>query len=242
MKDFALIYEGNDIVAYNKLLFKSFPLSLFGSEDRAVELSCNIKDDVVQQGRGSVYIFEYNKLQLILRHYHRGGVPAKFNRDKYLWLGLEKTRAIQELEMLSAMRNLGLPVPEPAAARIYKKDLYYQADIVTVLIPDAETLSSSLLSAPLSEEHWQGIGATIKRFHEHNCNHADLNAHNIMLGQHGEVYLIDFDKSKINSLAGKWQANNLDRLKRSLNKLAKNNNNFNYKALDFSSLMQGYAA
>ena len=60
--------------------------------------------------------------------------------------------------------------------------------------------------------------------------------------RHGEVYLIDFDKSKINSLAGKWQANNLDRLKRSLNKLSKNNNNFNYKALDFSSLMQGYAA
>ena len=242
MKDFVLIYEGNDIVAYNKLLFESFPLALFDPDNPVLKSLCGIKGDDIQQGRGNVYTFEYNNLKLILRHYHRGGIPAKFIDDKYLWLGVKKSRAMQELEMLSAMQQYGLPVPVPAAARIYKYGLNYQADIVTVLIPDAETLSSVLATAPLSEEEWQRIGATIKQFHERNCNHADLNAHNILLDEHGEIYLIDFDKSKINASSGKWQANNLQRLKRSLEKLAKKDNNFNYKAVDFSSLMQGYAA
>jgi len=140
------------------------------------------------------------------------------------------------------MQQFGLPVPTPAAARIYKNALTYQADIVTVLIPASNTLSSVLMTEPLSEERWQKIGAIIKRFHEHNCNHADLNAHNIMLDEHDDIYLIDFDRSIIRTSPGKWQASNLQRLKRSLEKLANSHKNFNYKSVDFSSLMQGYAA
>ena len=242
MKDFALIYEGNDIVAYNKLLFESFPLALFDPAYLVSNSLSSIEGIKVQHGRGNVYSFEYNKLKLVLRHYRRGGLPAKIISDKYLWLGLKKSRAMQELEMLSAMRQYGLPVPTPAAARIYKNGLCYKADIVTVLIPDSKTLSSSLMLAPLSEENWQRVGATIKRFHECNCNHADLNAHNIMLDKHEDIHLIDFDKSKINDLSGRWQANNLLRLKRSLEKLASENKNFNFKTVEFSSLMQGYAA
>jgi 3-deoxy-D-manno-octulosonic acid kinase len=242
MKDFALIYDGNDIVAYNKLLFESFPLALFDPGCLISNSLRSMEGTEVQQGRGNVYNFEYNNLKLIMRHYHRGGIPAKFIKDKYFWMGLESSRAIQELEMLSTMRQYGLPVPMPAAARVRKNGLSYQADIVTVLIPDSKTLGSSLMVKPLSEENWQHIGETIKRFHENNCNHADLNAHNIMLDDRGGIYLIDFDKSKINSSSGKWQANNLQRLKRSLEKLANRNKNFNYKAVDFSSLMQGYAA
>lgn len=242
MKDFALIYEGNDIVAYNKLLFESFPLALFDPNNPVLESLCAIKNDNVPQGRGNIYAFEYNNLKLILRHYHRGGIPAKLIDDRYLWPGVEKTRPMRELEMLSAMHRFGLPVPYPAAARINKNGLSYRADIVTVLIPEAETLSSSLMVAPLSEEKWQCIGATIKQFHEHNCYHADLNAHNIMLDKHDGIYLIDFDKSKINTTSGRWQASNLERLKRSLEKLRETSNDFHYKTVDFSSLMQGYAA
>lgn len=242
MKDFALIYEGNDIVAYNKLLFESFPLDLFDPGYLVSNSLRSIDGTKIQHGRGNVYGFEYNNLKLMLRHYHRGGLPAKIINDKYLWLGLEKSRPMQELEMLLVMRQLDLPVPMPAAARICKNGFSYQADIVTVLIPDAKTLSSYLMSAALSEENWQRVGATIKLFHDRNCNHADLNAHNIMLDGLGDVHLIDFDRSKINTSSGKWQAINLQRLKRSLEKLASQDGNFNFKAVDFSSLMQGYAA
>jgi len=240
--NFSLNYEGNNIVAYNKLLFKSFPIALFDvscSETSSIHIANKAK---IQHGRGSIHSFEYNGLKLILRHYHRGGMPAKFNRDKYLWTCLEKTRAMQELEMLSDMQQLGLPVPIPAAARICKSAFTYQADIVTVLIPDSKTLSTVLMNDSLTERSWQKIGEVIKKFHEHNCNHADLNAHNIMIDDSGDIYLIDFDKSTINAASGKWQARNLQRLKRSLEKLANSYNDFKYKSVDFSSLMQGYAA
>jgi len=242
MKNFALHYEGNNIVAYNKLLFESFPLELFDPSCAITNPTHDNKDEKIHHGRGSIHSFEYNNEKLILRHYHRGGLPAKLIRDKYFWTSLEKSRAMQELQMLSAMQQFDLPVPTPAAARVYKNILTYQADLVTVLIPNSKTLSSILMSESLTDNSWQRIGEVIKKFHQHNCNHADLNAHNIMLDGQGDVYLIDFDNSSINASAGKWQASNLQRLKRSLEKLANNSKEFNYTAIDFSSLMQGYAA
>jgi len=53
MKNFALNYEGNNIVAYNKLLFESFPLALFDSPRTQ-----NNTDQVEKrQGRGGIRIF-----------------------------------------------------------------------------------------------------------------------------------------------------------------------------------------
>jgi 3-deoxy-D-manno-octulosonic acid kinase len=146
-----------------------------------------------------------------------------------------------EMEMLLKMHKAGLPVPNPAAVHIQKNGLSYQADIITVLIPNARTLSSMLIKDSISGEDWQRLGQVIKKFHQHNCNHADLNAHNIMLDQKKDVYLIDFDRSEIKASSGKWQMKNLQRLKHSLEKLASTDKKFNYTATDFSSLMQGYA-
>ena len=68
--------------------------------------------------------------------------------------------------------------------------------------------------------HWSLVGATIKRFHNENIYHADLNAHNILLSNE-RIYLIDFDKGqKMSSTASSaWKQDNLARLQRSLNKL-----------------------
>jgi len=148
---------------------------------------------------------------------------------------------MQEMEMLLTMHKAGLPVPEPVAVHIHKKGLVYQAGIVTVLIPQSMTLSSILLEAEISSEEWQSIGQMIKKFHEYNCSHADLNAHNIMKDGEGRFYLIDFDKSSIKNISSKWKMKNLERLKRSLEKLASENEEFNYLVSDFASIMQGYA-
>ncbi len=195
----------------------------------------------MQHGRGGIYGFEYNEINLVLRHYRRGGVPAIFIDDKYLWMTLAKTRAMQEMEILLTMHGAGLPVPIPAAAHIHRNGLTYQADIITVLIPNAKTLSSLLVEDSVSSEEWQRMGQIIKKFHHYNCHHADLNAHNIMLDQQKEIYLIDFDRSIIKASSEKWKMQNLGRLKRSLEKLANSNKDFHYHPTDFSSLMQGYA-
>jgi 3-deoxy-D-manno-octulosonic acid kinase len=241
MNDIVVNYEGDDIVAYNKLLFEAFPQKLFDPEYLLSNSFLNTNDTKLQYGRGGVYSFEYKDIDLVLRHYHRGGFPAKFIEDKYLWTSLDKSRAMLEMEMLLKMHKAGLPVPNPAAVHIQKSGLTYHADIITVLIPNARTLGFALMEDSISGEDWQRLGQVIKKFHQHNCNHADLNAHNIMLDQKKDVYLIDFDRSEIKASSGKWQMKNLQRLKHSLEKLASTDKKFNYTATDFSSLMQGYA-
>jgi len=241
MKDFAVEYIGDDIVAYSKLLFETFPKTLF---DPAHLYSSQLltEDNIkLQHGRGAVHGFRFQDIDLVLRHYRRGGMPAKLSKDKYIWSTLKKTRAMRELEMLSIMHKSELPVPQPAAMQICKNPLTYTADIVTVLIPNAKTLSSILASNSLERSDWQRIGEVIRKFHKHNCNHGDLNAHNVMLDDKKDVYLVDFDNSEFKSLSGKWQEHNLQRLKRSLVKLSQSEAEFNYTASNFDVLLQGYS-
>ncbi|MEM7400508.1 MAG: 3-deoxy-D-manno-octulosonic acid kinase, partial [Pseudomonadota bacterium] len=164
MNNFEVNDAGNHIVAFNKLLCKSFPHHLF---DPAYLLANGLLNESVenQQGRGAVKYFNFNGISMVLRHYYRGGWPAKFVSDHYLWLGLQKTRAIQEIKILSELQRCGLPVPEPVAAHIFKSGVNYQADIVTVCIPEAQTLSEILQIKSLEEQVWEKIGKTIRKFH-----------------------------------------------------------------------------
>ena len=240
MKNIEVNYEGNHIVAYNKLLFEAFPLHLFDPNYLELNSLLTISGAKIQHGRGNISCFEYKELVLVLRHYHRGGMMTKITNDNYLWTGLKNTRAIKELKLLSELNALNLPVPMPVAAHIHRSKMSYRADIVTVFIKNAKSLSSVLLEISLNKDTWESIGRTIKQFHDHNCNHADLNAHNILLDEQRKVYLIDFDKSIIDNSSEKWRIKNLERLKRSLKKLAGGGEKLNYTDTDFSNLMQGY--
>ncbi len=239
MKNCEVIYDGNHIVAFNKILFKTFSRHLF---DPTYLLSKGllIQSEEKHQGRGSVKIFRFSDMDMVLRHYHRGGLPAKFIKDHYVWLGLQKTRAIREANVLSDLRAKNLSVPKPVAVHIHKKGIRYCADIITAYIPETKTLGEILLVKSLDAQIWNKIGNTIRKFHDHNCNHADLNANNIMLNQKNEIYLIDFDRSRIEAAKGRWQGENLKRLRRSLDKCVRNNPNFQFSNENFASLMQGY--
>ncbi len=242
MKSFEFNSYGNDIVAHNKTLFTEFSLDLFKPE-------CLVANDVLQyrrmraqdvNGRGGVHTFIFGGQDLVLRHYYRGGMISKYIYDSYLWQGLYKSRAMNELQMLSKMQAMSLPVPIPVAAHIQKNGYLYKADIITQLIPQALSCSTILIRNTISAEVWQNIGSVIRRFHDKGCNHADLNAHNILLNEKNCVFLVDFDKSQIETRSGSWKQRNLVRLKRSLLKLKNTEANFNYSEQDFKSLMQGY--
>jgi len=49
-------------------------------------------------------------------------------------------------------------------------------------------------------------------------HHADLNAHNLLLGPDGTVYVLDFDRGRIRP-RGAWEQAVLERLQRSLRKV-----------------------
>ena len=235
-------HYGNDIVAYNKSLFSEFPIDLFNPEFLSSNPSLRYKRRLPAdiKGRGGLHLFTYHDQPLVLRHYYRGGTVAKFINDAYLWRSLHKTRAMGELQTLLTLQRLNLPVPAPVAAHVRRGGLTYRADIVTRFIPKAQSLSSRLSKNPLPVETWHEIGVVIRQFHDKHCNHADLNAHNILLDEKERVFLIDFDKAVIGRNTGALQKNNIARLQRSLLKLKNTEPSFNYSDQDFKSLMEGY--
>jgi len=170
-------------------------------------------------GRAYVLIGEHGSETWVLRHYHRGGVVARFIDDHYWWLGLERTRAFREWRLLSRMQSWGLPSPEPIAACVRRSGPLYQADIITRFLPDTRTLSTYLKEDGVGLETWRRIGEMLKRFHARGVDHPDLTAHNILIDSSGGVFLVDFDSARVRR-PGQWCSRGISRLQRSLRKVA----------------------
>ncbi len=168
-------------------------------------------------GRGSAWMVKTGSLKMMLRHYYRGGIPAKFNKDKYLWTGLNNTRGFSEFRLLAKMHNLGLPVPQPVAAQVCKAGMFYQANILIQYLAHQSTFAQ-ILNTKSSEEVWNKLGKLIAKFHNNGIYHADLNANNILVDEN-IIHLIDFDNSKQKKTRKMWQKSNIKRLKRSIDKI-----------------------
>jgi 3-deoxy-D-manno-octulosonic acid kinase len=173
----------------------------------------------VSRGRGSAWFVSTGADAWVLRHFRRGGLIARLSADRYIWAGESRVRAFAEWRLLQVLSGLGLPVPQPIAARYQRGWLTYRCDLITRLIPDTKPLSAALIAAPLARAAWRAVGAAIARLHAQGVDHADLNAHNILLDAHGAISVIDFDRGRIRR-HGAWMERNLLRLRRSLDKIA----------------------
>lgn len=192
-------------------------------------------------GRGPVWFFRLDDRGFVLRHYRRGGRLAPLLADRYPWRHRNRTRPARESGLLRRMREAGLPVPAVAAWRTTRAGaLAYRADIVTVEIPEAMALESVLVGRPLSTGDWRRLGATLRKFHDHQVDHADLNAANTLMDRAGAYHLVDFDRSQIRP-GEAWKAGNLKRLRRSLRKQLRLRPEFHYEDSEFDLLLDGYA-
>ena len=192
-------------------------------------------------GRGSIAVINAAEQPWVLRHYRRGGFIARFSRDRYLFLGEDRTRCFAEWRLLAELRRRGLPVPAPIAARYVRGALTYTADLITEYLPDCRTLADAITGAQLPAEQWSGIGKTIAAFHREGVHHADLNAHNIMV-EHAvapRFYLLDFDRGSIRA-RGAWEQEVLARLRRSLEKIRSQRRNVAFTDEQWTWLIAGY--
>jgi 3-deoxy-D-manno-octulosonic acid kinase len=204
----------------------------------------------VSGGRGSAWFIAAATHNWALRHCRRGGFIARFSQDRYVWAGEDRVRSFAEWRMLRRMADQGLPVPKPIAARYQRSGLFYRCDLITQRIVGAQPLSAVLAARALPETAWRAVGAAIARLHEAGVDHADLNAHNILIGgtdeagsadDTGGVSVIDFDRGRMR-LPGHWALENLQRLRRSLEKISRQLPADRWPAPAWGWLMSGYGA
>lgn len=186
-------------------------------------------------GRGGAVQVRAEFGEGILRHCRRGGLISRWNRDAYLFLGEARVRSVREFHLLVELRRRGLPVPRPVFAAWRRSGLFYRADLLTGLIAESRSLPECLAESRAGVP-WEKLGTTIARFHRQGVWHADLNAWNILLDAHADVWLIDFDRGRLRPPAVSWQQANLARLRRSLEKLGM------FDARDWERLRRAYGA
>jgi len=192
----------------------------------------------VTGGRGSAWFIGAGG-RWVLRHYRRGGAIARLSRDGYVWAGEARVRAFAEWRLLAELVRRGLPVPKPIAARYRRKGLLYRCDLITQRIAGALPLSVRLSHGPLEERMWRDMGAAVARLHAAGADHADLNAHNILIDDAGAVSVIDFDRGRLRA-PGRWTERNLARLRRSLAKVSRELPPDRFSAAAWNLLLAGY--
>ena len=93
----------------------------------------------------------------------------------------------------------------------------------------------------MSDAAWRRIGGLIRRLHDLQICHTDLNAHNILVQQfeaQEKYWLLDFDKCGQKS-GDFWKAQNLARLKRSFLKETERMG-IRFTEENWTMLLQGY--
>lgn len=191
-------------------------------------------------GRGRLHRVHDARGQYLLRHYYRGGLMARVSRDLFLAQPLARTRAMAEFSLLAQLRSRQLPVPQACAARLVRHGLFYRADILVALIPDATDVARLLHDErALTSREWQALGQAVRALHDEQVFHSDLNCHNLMLDANGKAWIVDFDKCGFR--AGEdWKSGNLARLLRSLRKELRLDTTTHWSETDWKPFIDGY--
>jgi 3-deoxy-D-manno-octulosonic acid kinase len=191
-------------------------------------------------GRGVACFIEADDgAKLVLRPYRRGGLVARVLSRHYVWSGEFDTRPFREWLLTYRMHRAGLPVAAPIAAHYRRQLGMYTGELITERLSVHGTLAECLMTDALSVRTWIAIGRCIRRFHDFGVCHADLNVRNILVGEGGAVYLIDFDRCSLRK-PGLWLDSNLVRLRRSLEKVTYGMPRERFTEADWHALLDGY--
>jgi len=148
-------------------------------------------------GRGQALAVASSAGPAVLRRYLRGGLVARFIRDRYFFTGHERSRSFREWRLLARLSELGLPVPRPLVASCERLGTSYRAALMTRLIGPARSLTET--GDSLHREGWRSLGVTLSRFFRAGVVHADLNASNLLIDDQGQWHVIDFDRGRLHN-------------------------------------------
>jgi len=223
----------NQTLWHDPVLLKSCAPTRFEPQSGTTELATG-------SGRGQAQRMQLEGVDVVLRHYRRGGLMARLSPDRYWRSRPEDSRAMAEFALLRRMRAWQLPVPVPVGARQERSGWWYTADIMVAMIPGTRNVAQRLSQAPLSDEEWQALGRAIRQMHERQVFHSDLNCHNLLLDESGQAWIVDFDKCEIRA-GEQWKEKNLARLLRSLRKEHVKRKIFWWKEKNWALLTASYS-
>jgi 3-deoxy-D-manno-octulosonic acid kinase len=180
------------------------------------------------RGRGTAYRIFAGDRNVVVRHYHRGGAPARLLGDRYLRTAV--SRPERELIASIAARERGIPTPRIVAFAVYPTGIFYRADLVTEEIPDAADLAAIVFGDDVSKD--QRRSACLAAAHliaqaaRAGILHRDANAMNILIEKANgspRAHLLDLDRARVVGCADAraLQRTMTNRLLRSLRKLQK---------------------
>jgi 3-deoxy-D-manno-octulosonic acid kinase len=235
MADITTARNGGEVIWHDAELVPTFENGLFDPD----WLAHTGRLTGSSTGRNTAWFLRHDGRDMVLRHYWRGGMVGRLVKDLYLREPVDRSRAMREFTLLGWMRDEGLPVPRPVAARFSPIGPWYRADLLMERIPDTRPLADLLAENPLPVDLWSRIGAMIARFHAAGVHHSDLNCRNILLDGAGDIWLIDFDKCSRRPQGG-WMQENIDRLERSLMKEKGKVPALHWAASDWQALTDGY--
>jgi len=174
---------------------------------------------VAAGGRGAAWFVTGEAGEAVLRHYRRGGLARRFSADRYLWQGEARVRSLAEFALTARLHAAGLRVPAPIAAAYWREGWGYRASILVERIPGVAPFADWL--ARPDDPAWEAAGLSIAALHHAGVEHADLNAHNLLVDGLNRVWIIDFDRGLRRAPESGWREANLRRLARSLAKLSR---------------------
>ena len=200
--------------------------------------------EALDGGRGGSWRIDLQGESAVLRRYLRGGAMAGLLGDRYLWAGERHSRPWREWMAVRHAVAHGLPTPPLLGYRIRPAGLFYRAELISRFQPNLGTLASVIELGALDAGDWRELGCLIRRYHQIGIYHADLNANNILLGESGGFHLIDFDRAELFPSRYDWRTANLNRLRRSLRKIAarrrQDGRHFYFSEDDWAALLEGY--
>ncbi len=165
-------------------------------------------------GRGNLLRFACTGGHGLIRRYQRGGMMRHILRDAYIL----ENRPCREFRLHLHAERQGLSVPPLLGVCWERRGLLLRGAIATQEVA-AKTLQEYVeADIPHAEDALRACGTLIRRMHDMDIWHADLQVRNILVGE-GGPWIIDFDNAVLRpNLTPLLRARNLLRLRRSIEK------------------------
>ncbi len=156
-------------------------------------------ESMAELGRGGIFFLSGGHLPypIVVRQYRHGGLGRFLSGARFF----SKRRFLNELKLHKVVSDLGVATPSALAVIVVQKEVksfFVNGYYVTKRIIGSVGLPEYLAQRQASErlEIVFGIGLYLRKLHDHGIFYTDMHVKNILMGSHGELFFIDFDKAE----------------------------------------------